>query len=67
MTLYLKGLQKYNRSKLKLLNYLNKSKAFIFDLSPCADIFKVNFALGLTWGPLHSNSASLSFEKKQFK
>ena len=32
MTLYLKGLQKYDRSKLKLLNSLNKSRTFIFDL-----------------------------------
>ena len=33
MTVYLKGLEKYDRSKLKLLNSLNKSKTFNFDLS----------------------------------
>ena len=32
MTLYLKGLQKYDRSKLKLLNSLDKSRTFNFDL-----------------------------------
>ena len=33
MTLCLKGLQKYNLSKLKLLNSLNVSRTFNFDLS----------------------------------
>ena len=33
MTLYLKGHQKYDRSKLKLLNLLNKNETFNFDLS----------------------------------
>ena len=32
MTLFLKGLQKYNMSKLKLLNLLNKSRNFNFDM-----------------------------------
>ena len=33
MTLYLKGLQNYDRSNLKLLNSLDKSRTFKFDLS----------------------------------
>ena len=33
MTLYLKGHQKYSRSKLKFQNLLNKNKSFNFDLS----------------------------------
>ena len=32
MILYQKWLQRYNRKKLKLLNSLNKSKTFNFDL-----------------------------------
>ena len=33
MTLYLKGYQNYDMSKLKHLNSLNKNSAFNFDLS----------------------------------
>ena len=40
VTLYIKGLQKYDRSKLKLLNSLNKSRTFNFDLSYFWDPFR---------------------------
>ena len=33
MILYLKGIKKYNRSKLKLHNSISKSRTFNFDLS----------------------------------
>ena len=42
MTLYLKGLEKYERSKLKLFNSLDKSRTFNFDLS----YFEVSLGTG---------------------
>ena len=40
MTLYLKGFEKYEKSKLKLLNSLSKSRTFNFELSYFSYLFK---------------------------
>ena len=40
MTLYLKGLKKYNRLKLKLLHSINKSRTFNFELSYFEYLFR---------------------------